>query len=153
MGYTEKELFKAIDHIYGSNNRIKDFKEFLFLCKASAFQGEMRSQYILGIFYELGIEGLENYFEIEIQADDKWYKMIDYKKALEWYEKSANQGYNRAQYRVGYIYYKGVGVNTDYIKACNWFKKSKTENACFYLGYIYEKGLGVEIDYIESIRW
>lgn len=72
----EKKLFESVDHIYGENNREKNFEKFISLCKMSAFQGEMRAQYILGMFYEIGIEGLENYFEIDIQAEDKWQNIL-----------------------------------------------------------------------------
>ena len=137
-----KKLQEAIENILGESKE-KDFNKFMSLCKMSALQGNSHAQYILGIFYEDGIEGLEGYFETDISADEKWYDMISYEKALEWYEKSANQGYKSAQYMTGQMYFKGLGVERNYKKALYWFKNAKTEHACFYVGNIYEKGFGI----------
>jgi uncharacterized protein len=41
----------------------------------------------------------------------------DYKKAVEWYIKSAEQGNPSAQNNLGFMYYNGYGVEKDYKKA------------------------------------
>ena len=69
-----------------------------------ANQGNVDAQYNLGVMYEKG-EGVRQ----------------DYRKAIEWYEKSANQGYAAAQYNLGLMYYQGKGVRQDYHKAKWWF--------------------------------
>ena len=91
------KLQKAIKYFCGENKK-QSFDKFMILCKMSALQNNSHSQYIMGIFYEDGIEGLEKYFQTKIEADEKYYKMTNSKKALKWYEKSANQGYKDAQY-------------------------------------------------------
>ena len=90
-------LKKAINYV-SKESEENNFKEFMILCKTSALQGNSHAQYILGIFYEEGILGLERYFENKIEADEKYHNMIDYKKALKWYKKSATQNYKEAQY-------------------------------------------------------
>ena len=52
----------------------QNFKQFMILCKTSALQGNSHAQYIMGIFYEEGILGLERYFESKIEADEKYYR-------------------------------------------------------------------------------
>lgn len=146
----QSKLEQARQYICQEN---QDFKSFMLLCKKSALQGNAHSQYIMGIFYEDGIEGLENYFQVEIEADERFYNKEDSKKALLFYEKSAKQGYKPAQYTLGNMYFNGVGTEKDYDKAFYWFKNSKTEFACFYMGYMYEKGLSVEQDYSKAIKW
>ena len=48
----------------------------------------------------------------------------DYKKAIEWYEKSAIQGYAKAQYNLGAVYGNGEGVRQDKKRAKEWFGKA-----------------------------
>jgi TPR repeat protein len=45
----------------------------------------------------------------------------DYDKAVEWYRKSAEQGFAEAQYKLGLIYEEGLGVTQDYVEAHKWF--------------------------------
>lgn len=57
----------------------------------------------------------------------------DYKKAMDWYQKSAKQNNFFAQYGIGFLYEKGLGVKQDSQEAGYWFKKScnnSFENAC-----------------------
>ena len=69
------KLKEAINYITGKD-REQDFKKFMILCKTSALQGNSHAQYILGIFFEEGILGLERYFETTIDTDEKYYEMI-----------------------------------------------------------------------------
>ena len=45
----------------------------------------------------------------------------DYKEAVEWYKKAAEQEYVDAQNNLGTMYAKGLGVPKDYIQAYAWF--------------------------------
>ena len=101
------KLKEAINYITGKD-REQDFKKFMSLCKTSALQGNSHAQYILGIFFEDGILGLERYFEIKINADEKYYEMTNSKTALKWYKKSARGNYKEAQYAVANMYFKGI---------------------------------------------
>ena len=62
---------------------------------------------------------------------------------MEWFEKGAAQGNDRASYSLGYMYYKGLGVDQDYTTAVQWFKKSKDPMAEHWLGVCYYFGYGV----------
>ena len=46
-----------------------------------------------------------------------------YTKSLQEFRALAAQGDAAAQFKVGLIYYKGQGVQPDYLEALNWFKK------------------------------
>ena len=48
----------------------------------------------------------------------------DYKKAVEWYRKAAEQGHADAQNNLGFMYYTGQGVEQDYKKAVEWYRKA-----------------------------
>ncbi|MBE9591321.1 sel1 repeat family protein [Moraxella sp. K127] len=80
----------------------------------------------------------------------------DYKKAVEWYTKSANQGYAKAQYSLGAMYYTGQGVPQDYAKAFELFTKSANQGyaeAEYNLGVMYYNGQGVKQDYTKALEW
>ena len=48
----------------------------------------------------------------------------DYKKAVEWFSKAAEQGYASAQFNLGVCYEFGKGVPKDDKKAVEWFSKA-----------------------------
>lgn len=60
---------------------------------------------------------------------------------------NAKKGDEKAQYVIGYMYYKGKGVPKNYVKAADWYKKAaehKNTKALNNLAYLYQKGRGVE---------
>ena len=48
----------------------------------------------------------------------------DYTKAVEWYQKSAEQRNDKAQYNLVAMYENGVVVDRDFSEAIEWYKKS-----------------------------
>ena len=44
----------------------------------------------------------------------------DYKEAVKWYTKAAEQGNGYAQNELGEMYYKGESISQDYIEAYKW---------------------------------
>ena len=48
----------------------------------------------------------------------------DYKEAVKWFTKSAEQDNVEAQISLGFCYFKGKGVTKDYKEAVKWFTKS-----------------------------
>jgi len=75
----------------------------LILMEKSAEQGDVLTQLLLGMSYELG----KGVFQ-------------DYAQAAYWYQKAAEQGNTEAQRILGTMYYNGKGVQKDYIKAAYW---------------------------------
>lgn len=51
----------------------------------------------------------------------------DFKKALQWYQKAAEQGYADAQIYLGMMYHNGEGTSVDYTKAYVWFDLAATQ--------------------------
>ena len=45
----------------------------------------------------------------------------DYKTAIKFYTKAAEQGSARAQFNLGMMYYKGQGLSQDYTRANMWW--------------------------------
>ena len=76
----------------------------------------------------------------------------DYKKALEWYMKAAEQGVENAQYMVRQIYFK----LQDYDNLIKWCKKGIEQNqtdAKYTMGLIFLKGYGVEKNILKAKEW
>ena len=70
--------------------------------------------------------------------------------------KNAENGDEEAQYKLGCLYFQGVGIPTDYQKALNWFLKAAEQSdpkAQRMVGVFYGDGLGVAKDYAEAVRW
>ena len=68
----------------------------------------------------------------------------------------AKRGDAEAQFKVGRMYEKGLGVKQDYNKAREYYEKAAAQNvglAFVNLGYTYEKGLGVKQDYNKACEY
>jgi uncharacterized protein len=91
------------------------------------------------------------------------YKRKDYKEAVKWYTKAAEQGDAEAQSNLGVMYQNGQGVPQDYKEAVKWYTKateqgfaqaqSNLTDAQFSLGAMYQNGQGVPQNYKEAIKW
>ena len=74
-------------------------------------------------------------------------------KAVEWYQKAAEQGEVHAQYNLGVMYANGQGVKQDYLKAFEWYQKAAEQgdaDAQFNLGLLYYDGEGVRQNYTKA---
>ena len=90
------------------------------------------------------------------KSGDKAYNAKKYKKALELYIQAADLGNPEAQGDIGYMYEKGVGVNTDYAMALKWYLKAAEQGnsvGLFNVGSLYYFGRGVQKDYSEAAKW
>ena len=80
----------------------------------------------------------------------------DFEKALEWYLKSAAQGFAFAQNNLGSIYATGTATPQDYVEAVRWYRKAAEQgfptsqnNLCF----MYATGRGITRDYVKAFAW
>ena len=85
--------------------------------------------------------------EIQYWAGAYYYEEAkNYRAAAEWFNKSSEQGFAKAQYNLGVCYYNGSGVVKDYSKAVFWLKKAADQSdvdARYLLGVCYYYGRGV----------
>lgn len=80
----------------------------------------------------------------------------NYKEAVMWYRKAAEQGHAQAQVNLGTLYSKGLGVRRDYTEAVKWYREAAEQEhaqAQSNLGVMYSEGQGVEQDYKEAVKW
>lgn len=64
----------------------------------------------------------------------------DYKQAMVWFSKAAEQGHVEAQHQVGLIYWHGRGVPRNNQRAIEWFRKAAEQGyygSQFVLGLMY----------------
>ena len=114
--------------------------------QTTAIEKNLKKGHTVEEMYQLG----ENYY-----YGKNGYEQ-DYSKAVEWYRKSAEQGYARAQYVLGICYRLGEGVPQDYKEAVKWYRKSAEQGyaeAQCNLGACYYLGNGVPQDYTKAVEW
>ncbi|MDR0604455.1 MAG: SUMF1/EgtB/PvdO family nonheme iron enzyme [Bacteroidales bacterium] len=102
-----------------------------------AEQGDRYAEYLMGKFYE------------DIKKDTL--------EAFEWYIKSAQQGFDSAQYQIACLYNSGTSdiVQKNY-EAINYFMKAAKQGhviAQCHLGIYYRDDLGNEIGYEKAASW
>ena len=91
-------------------------------------------------------------FEVGKQA----YEKGDYAAALKEWEPLAEQGAPHAQYNLGLMYAKGIGVKPDLTKAAEWYQKAAEQGvvpAQYNLALLYSNGDGVAKDSALALKW
>ena len=110
----------------------------------AAEMGNARAQYCLGSLYHDGQIAMQSYLKSVDKSFNTYLKAEEtsYKKAVEWFIKSAEQGYARAQYALGVCYEYGNGVEFSYVKAAEWYTKAAEKGyvwAQYDLAFYYKK--------------
>lgn len=80
----------------------------------------------------------------------------DYESAYHSFYKAAHKDNVEAQYYLGFLYNRGVGVPQDFNETVKWFQKSGEGGnieAQFYLAEMYHKGLGIPTNYKAAMKW
>lgn len=154
--------------IEGSKNSVEWHKK-------AAEQGQVNSEYYLGLCYEYGI-GIKT---DRVHAV-KWYKKAaeqghvnaqyvlanryssevsikrNDNKTIEWYLNDAEQGDSAAQLYVGHCYFDGNGIEKNYKLAVIWYQKSAEQGnaeAQYSLGNCYQFSYGIKNDQAKAVEW
>lgn len=91
--------------------KAKDYANAFKLLKPFAVQGNAEAQCIIGNMYDLGL-GLER----------------DILEAVEWYRRSAEQGYGLASNNLGTIFKSGrEGIPMDRLESNKWYQKARDQ--------------------------
>jgi len=84
------------------------------------------------------------------------YDRANYATSLNIWLPKAQAGDPEAQTYTGEIYEKGLGIQSDYKTAADWYRKASAQGnsrAQINLGNLYEKGLGVEKNVSTAMEW
>lgn len=68
----------------------------------------------------------------------------------------AEQGHVAAQFNLGVLFEKGLGVGQDYVEAARWYMKAAEqgdEEAQYNVALLYEKGTGLSLDLDKARYW
>ena len=71
-------------------------------------------------------------------------------QGLKYYQQSASQGHITAQFSLGYMYDKGIGVEQNYPEALKYYQQAASQGditAQFNLGCMYYNGYGIKQNY------
>lgn len=133
---TQNQIFQNLETALAN----EDFETALNGFTALAEQGDAKAQYYLGLMHHKGY-GTERNFKL----------------AVFWYEKAAEQGLADAQHGAAVMYYAGkFGLKSDFDKAAHWVKKAAEQHhakAQFDLGTFYDRGKGVSKDSTQAYKW
>jgi len=77
----------------------------------------------------------ETQFELG-QMFSSTHEQRDYQQAAHWFDHAARQGNARAQYKIGLMYSKGIGVAQNYIKSYAWLKVAASQGSARALRYL-----------------
>jgi TPR repeat protein len=80
----------------------------------------------------------------------------DYKEAVYWYRRAAEQGFAGAQNNLAVMYEQGLGVPKDESEAVKWYRKAaegQNAKAQHSLGVMYRDGRGIPHDLGEAAKW
>lgn len=116
----------------------KDKESFEF-CLVKAKQGDAEFQTTLATYYQDG-EGVER----------------NYKEAIKWYKKAADQGNRLAANKVSMMYYGGKGVDKDYEIASMLLEKyfqDASADEQYHLGQKFRQGMMYPKDLNEAYKW
>ena len=89
--------------------REPDISSLLYLLETEAQKGDAKAQFRLGVLYANG-KGVHK----------------DYKQAIRWWGKSANNNYRAAQYNLGILYHDGIGTTKNHQKGINLLERAAT---------------------------
>ena len=99
---------------------------------------------ILTFIFQINFASAQSYSE-----GVRLYKQKQYLEAAEIFKKLSNEGDSKAQARLGFMYYKGLGVTKDFENAVKYYKLAEKKNnrvAITNLGWMYQRGWGVTKD-------
>ena len=133
-----------------------DLKGALSILQPLAAQGDAVAQFKIGHLYD--VDGAM--FQIKNKGGQLGTPETDFENAKNWYQKSADQGYARAEGFLGKLYIWGIGAMRDQgvdnergvellLKAA---AQGDREAQCS-LGLNYQQGIGVAINPDESLKW
>ena len=85
-----------------------------------------------------------------------YYIQGQYKQAMLWLQKAAEQGNIYALVEIGAMYQQGQGVAKNYAQAAAWYQKAAKRGNVrgqYRLGEMYEEGRGVTQNYAQAVAW
>jgi len=105
---------------------------------------------ILSVFF------LSGFVQADYESAYAAYEAGDYETAFKELLPLAEAGDAKAQYRLGWMYTEGLGVQQDYAEAFMWYRKAAEQGdaeAQYVLAGMYYLGQGTNQDYVQAYAW
>ncbi|KAI8886661.1 HCP-like protein [Backusella circina FSU 941] len=134
-----------------------------------------RSSYYLGMMYLIDVEDKNqtrraNYYLnkafhggysnakalLNYIKKEETNKAAAFKHVYEWHKDNYDSRRLKIVYNLGFMYYKGLGIDQDYTNAMRYFTDAANQkymDAQLYLGILYEKGHGIDQDWSKAREW
>lgn len=174
------QLRLGISYLQNGEN-LQDLKKALSYLRKSAIQNNPLAQFTLGVMHERG-KGVDpdpvnslKWFYIAAEAGHKQAQVITkelranvttkqvlaaqnlakyFNDAVMLYKASIVKKNPEWQFKLGYLFDEGLGVDKDHTEAAHWYKLAsdqKYDLAHLALGKLYVAGLGVERDAMQAV--
>jgi uncharacterized protein len=147
------DIFKSFEWIFKAAEQGHELAIFELKSPIPLYGNILKDGDNLAEYYKKTIEGLPQYLyqigSIVLAAEKT-------DSAIKYITQAAEQGNVDAQYKLGLIFYQGVGVEQDYKKSFDWTSKAAKQGnsqAESLLGEFYRLGNGVTQDYRRSFEW
>ncbi|MEA1787275.1 serine/threonine-protein kinase [Arenibacter sp. GZD96] len=136
----------------------KDTVKALELYTIAAENGDLLSQFNLGIFYKNGVlakpdriktvqwltkAAEKGHFGAQNELGTLYFTDKNYSEAKKWFQKAAEKGNTFGMHNMGLLHYKGWGVPKDLKLAKNWYRQAADKgyaNSQYMMGKILEFG-------------
>jgi TPR repeat protein len=107
--------------------------------------------------YEKALSGNPvSQFNLAIRFDNGVGVEVNKLKAVEWYKKSASQGFDKAQFNLALMLEEGDGVKQDIKQAIIYYKKASEQGfskAMYNLGLLYKNGEKVSYSFSKAMSY
>lgn len=134
--FAQRNMGRCYQYGYGTESDMS--QAYIWYLKAAEAEDRV-AQYKIGRFFEFGWGNVEK----------------NEAKAVEWYQKSADQNYADGQTSLGYCYCYGIGVEKNEKKAIEWYQKATAlgdKAAQRHLGLCFLYGRGIDRDVYKAIN-
>ena len=158
QGNTEAQLSLGVCYYKGFGVTV-DLQKAKYWVKKAADQGNEIAEETLeeiGFLESLKNDAQKGDADAQYELGFHYSRAEDYRQAVYWWRKAAEQGYAKAQLTLGVRYYKGEGVDKDYQQAVYWIRKAAEQgnkDAQYALGVCYYNGEGVAKDLKQAVYW
>ena len=115
----------------------------------------MKKTLLLALIFLISLPTLAN-GELMCKMGAEYLQLNNYKEALYWFNKAADEGNTEALHYIATCYYNGYGVTQNYKEALVWYRKAADKNydlSQFMIGYCYYKGHGVKQSIKKAAKW
>ena len=135
----EDALRDSLKHLKETKQELNNLKQQLATVKDAKMQTSLANDYLSKTKDLEAEEAFRQVMQAQVTGN--------FDKAFARLQALANEGYAKAQMRLGFMYDRGIVLKQDYATAIKWYEKAIKNgdaDALVWLGFMYQRGTGVE---------